>query len=163
MNNKLKYAILILLAGLLGLFLYNKYRVAPTIDFKKLPLTDLSGTPVTFESFKGKKLIVSFGASWCPNCIDELNTLKEIKENSLSDVEVIVISDEDLERVKSFKERKEYPFTFLKMQQPFNSIGVNAIPTTYIVNINLEVKEEKVGYINWEDPSTLEHLKKLME
>ncbi len=163
MNGKLKYIIFGALAVIVAVYFYNKYRTAPTLDFNKLTLFDVEGNPVKWQNFTGKKMVVSFGASWCPNCLEELKMINSIKDKDLNGVEVIVISDEAMENVQSFKERKGYPFTFLKMNQTFNSIGVNAIPTTYIVNTNLELKDETVGYIDWKDPSTVEHLKKLME
>lgn len=163
MAGKLKYVILLLLGAAVGFYLYNKYRVAPQVKFADLNLTDLNGNKVQFTSFQGKKLVVSFGASWCINCIEELNTLKKIKDSQLADVEIVVISDETTERIQAFKSRKEYPFTFLKMDKEFSAIGIHSIPTTYIFNTRLELKKEQVGYIAWEDPSTLQHLKKLME
>ncbi len=163
MAEKLTYFVSIVLAILLGLFLYNKFRVAPSIKFDQLILTDIEGKSVKFIDFKGKKMAVCFGASWCGNCLEELKTLKEIKNSDLQDVEIIVISDEPLDRVVTFKNRGEFPFTFLKMDQSFSSIGINSIPTSYIVNRQLEVKKETVGYLDWNDPSTREHLKKLMD
>lgn len=160
-----KYIVIAVVAvlGFVGFYFYKKYNVPPTIDFTKLELYDLDTNKIDFNTFKGKKLIVSFGASWCPNCIDELNTLKKIKEKRLSGIEIICISDEDLETIVKWRKRKEYPFTFLKMNAPFNSAGVFSIPTTYILNTKLQVKDETVGYIDWENESTVEHLKKLME
>lgn len=162
MSKIFKYLAIAILLAFAAWFFYNKYRVAPGLDFKKLNLTDLNGNPVKFKDFKGKKLIVSFGASWCGNCISELRDLNEIKDE-LTGIEVVIISDEDLETVKNFKERRSYPFTFLKMEQSFNSIGINSIPTNYIFNKNLELKYEKVGEINYKDFSTLEYIKKQME
>lgn len=150
-------------AALLIFFLYQKYQVAPSIDLKTLNLSDLDGNKVTIESFKGKKILLSFGASWCGNCWNELNELAEINETELSDVKVIVVSDETPEKIQRFKEKGNFPFTFLRMNVPFNAIGISSIPTSYIVNTKLEVKKETVGYIDWKDPSTCQHLKKLME
>jgi thiol-disulfide isomerase/thioredoxin len=163
MNNKLKYLIFAILAGLVILFFYNKYRVAPGVDFSKVNLYDMEGKPVQFSSFKGKKLVVSFSASWCGNCITELRALNAIKDKDLPDVEIIVISDEDLETVQQFKEKFAPSYTVLKMDQPFPSLGINAIPVNYIFNTKLENTEQVVGEIDWKDPSTVERLKKLME
>lgn len=163
MNRKIVTLIILAVVSLIGLYFYNKYNVPPSIDFNKLELYYLNNTKVNFNDFKGKKLLVSFGASWCPNCIDELNMLKKIKTNKLSDVEIICISDEDIETIVSWKTRKDYPFTFLKLNTGFNSVNVFSIPTSYIINTQLKVVKEKVGYIDWEDESTREHLKKLME
>ena len=163
MNKKLIFPAVLIIVLCVAFYLYGKYHVAPGIDFNKLELADLNGQPVSMQSFKGKKITLSFGASWCVNCIEELDDLKAIKEQELGDVEVIVISDESLEKIISFKERKGYPFTFLKMNKTFSSIGIHSIPTSYIINTNMQVMKETVGYINWRDHSTSQHLKKLME
>jgi hypothetical protein len=49
------------------------------------------------------------------------------------------------------------------MNQSFNQIGIHSIPTSYVLNREQEVKKETVGYIDWKDASTREHLKKLMD
>lgn len=163
MNKKWFYLIIIAISALVGFYFYNKYSVAPSMNFNKLSIVDLNQQAVNFESYKGKKLIVCFSASWCPNCLEELKDINDIKDVTLSDVTVLVISDEPLEKIMSFKEKTDYPFTFLKLNQSFNDIGIFSIPTSYILNTSLEVKKETVGYLDWKDPSTAEHLKKLMD
>ncbi|MDO9001462.1 MAG: TlpA disulfide reductase family protein [Bacteroidota bacterium] len=163
MNKKLINILILVILGFLGFYFYKKYNVAPTINFEKLSLVDLDNQPVKFSSFKGKKMVVCFSASWCPNCLVELKELNEVKNSELADVDVIVISDESLEKVISFKERKAYPFTFLKLNQSFGDIGIFSIPTSYIVNTKLEVKKETVGYLDWKNHSAAEALVKLMD
>lgn len=162
MKNKWLTIFIITLVGIGGFYLYHKYKQPPFIYFDNLSLTTLDNQTFQLKSLKGKKLIVSFGASWCPNCIDELNDISKVKDLELNDVEVVVISDEPIERVIEFKNNRHYSFTFLKMNQSFQSIGINSIPTTYILNKNFELKKQSVGYLNWADASTLQHLKALM-
>lgn len=163
MNKKWIYALGLVIAAVVIFYLYKRYRVAPAINFNQLSLVDLDEQPVKFESFKGKKTVVCFSASWCGNCLEELRDINSIKAEHLADVEILVISDEPLERIISFKNRTAYPFTFLKMNQPFNDIGIHSIPTSYILNSKQEIMKETVGYLDWKDPSAREHLKKLME
>jgi peroxiredoxin len=163
MSKKIIVLIVLVIGAFVAFYFYSTYRIAPKVKFDTLSLVDLQGNPVKVADFKGKKMVLSFGASWCPNCIDELNTLKKIYVTQLQGIEIVVISDEDMETIQGFKARKEYPFTFLKMEKAFNEIGINSIPTTYIFNTKLEVMKEEVGYFDWEDESTLNHLKKLME
>ena len=58
----------------------------------------------------------------------------------------------------SFKDQKGYPFTFLKLNNAFGNIGIASIPTTYLLNTKGEIVYNKVGYIDWEDESTINHL-----
>ncbi len=164
MSKKNTYIILILsILGVVGLYLFNKYRVAPPIDLTKFELTTADTTKFEIASLKGKKVIVSFYASWCPNCLDELKTINAIKQQKLSDVEVLAITDEGLEKMLSFKNKKQYPFTFLSLNKSFPEIGINSIPVTYLLNKKGEVVYNHVGYIEWDDESTLDHLKSIME
>jgi peroxiredoxin len=163
MINKLIATFVFVLAVCIGFYLYTKYRVAPSINFSTLSLSDLNGNPVKFDEFKGKKLVVCFSASWCGNCWQELKAIDKIKLTQLQEVDVLVISDEPGDRVLKFDAKFPGTFKYLKLATDFASIGIHSIPTTYIFDTQLQLKREQVGYLNWEDPSTLEHLKKLME
>lgn len=161
MQKKWIYALLGVLGGLIILFYYNKYKVAPNIDLTKLEIVTETEQPFNMSQLKGKKLIVSFYASWCGNCIQELREINKIKNTELKDIEVICLTDEPIEKLIEFKERTAYPYTFLKLTKQFPELNIHSIPVTYIVNEKLEVVEEYLGYIDWDDASTLNHIKSL--
>lgn len=164
MSKKTTYIILIIaVLGVVGLYFYNKYNVAPVLKITQLDVVDEHGTKFDIASLKGKKVIVSFYASWCPPCREELQVLKKIKNQELSDIEILAITDEGLEKMISFKSGKDYPFTFLTLKAPFGTIGINSIPVTYLLNPKGEIVYNNVGYIEWDDESTVEHLKALMK
>ena len=164
MSIKKTYLLLVIFVlGVLGLYFYNKYNVAPKIDLTKLEVLTEDTVVFDFKSLKGQKVIISFYASWCGNCLEELATLDKIKNQKLNGITVLAITDESMEKLSSFKNRKKYPFTFLKLNQPFNSVGIFSIPTVYLLNTKGEVVYQNVGYIEWDDESTLNHLKTLME
>lgn len=163
---KSKYIYLFLglaVAAAIGFYIYNKYNVAPKIDISNIEVVDQDTVLFDISSLKGKKVIVSFYASWCPNCIDELREINSIKQQKLNDVTVLAITDEGLEKLTEFKNKTNYPYTFLALTRGFNSFGIFSIPTTYLLNTKGEVVYDKVGYIDWKDESTLEHLKSLMQ
>jgi thiol-disulfide isomerase/thioredoxin len=164
MSKRQTYNILIIaILGLVGLYLFNKYKVAPKIDVTNLEVVDSTSAKFDIKSLKGKKVIVSFYASWCPDCLKELKALNEIKNEKLKDVEVLAITDETMEKLISFKNKKEYPFTFLKLSKSFNDLKIFSIPTVYLLNTKGEIVYQKVGYINWKDESELLHLTSLMD
>jgi peroxiredoxin len=164
MTKKKTYIILMIaILGVVGLYFYNKYNVAPTINIAKLDVIDQDTNKFDISSLKGKKVIVSFYASWCPNCIEELKVLNSIKNQKLADVEVLAITDESIEKLVAFKTKTQYPFTFLTITGQFPEIGINSIPVTYLLNTKGEIVYNNVGYVEWNDESTLEHLKGLME
>jgi thiol-disulfide isomerase/thioredoxin len=155
--------LVLVMAGILVFFVYSTYHAAPKINFNDLHLIGLNGQPASISDFSGKKLVITFGASWCGNCHDELRDILKVKQTGYPDVEFVVISDEPLEKVIAFKNRYDFPCTFLKMEGSFNSVGVQSIPTTYIMNRRQEVMKDAVGYIDWKDASTTQHLNKVME
>lgn len=163
MTKKQTYNILILsILGLVGLYLFNKYKVAPKIDIANLEVVDVSQSKFDIKSLKGKKVIVSFYASWCPDCIKELKVLNEIKNAKLKDVEVLAITDESIDKLISFKTKKQYPYTFLKLNKSFHEINIFSIPTVYLLNTKGEIVYQKVGYINWKNEAEILHLSSLM-
>lgn len=164
MNNKKIYTILfIAIAGLIGLYYFNKYKVAPKIDITKLEVVDSSGQNFNIQSLKGEKVIVSFYASWCGDCLKELKEINSIKQDKLADITILAITDESLEKMNAFNANRQYPFTFLKLKKSFNDLKIYSIPTVYLLNTNGEVVYEHIGYVNWKDESTLNHLKTLMQ
>lgn len=153
----------LVIAGFLLFYLFQKYRVAPEMDFGVLELRDTMGNKVSLADRKGKKMVICFSASWCGPCRAELQAIHQVKAEVLPDAEIVVISDEPMEKVKMFGGMTGYPFLFLKSERPLAELGIHSIPTSYLVNSSMKVVKEEVGYIDWKDPSTAEHLRKLME
>lgn len=141
--------------SLVLLYQYQKYRIAPTVDVFSLTYTDTAGKQVNLHDFKGKKIIYSFFGTWCGECLLELKQLNEAKKSDLKDVEVVVVSDESFDKIKGFAQRKNYPFTFLKIDKLFADLGVNAIPVNYLINAKGEVVYSKVGVLKWKDHSVV--------
>lgn len=164
MSKKNTYIILVIaMLGLFGLYMFNKYKVAPKIDIVNLEVMDENQMPFDIKTLKGKMVIVSFYASWCPDCLKELKILSKIRNEKLNGIEVLAITDETIEKLTTFKTKKQYPFTFLKLKKSFNDIKIFSIPTVYLINKQGKVVYEKVGYIDWESEAELSHLKSLME
>jgi thiol-disulfide isomerase/thioredoxin len=164
MNNKKIYTVLIItICALIGMYFFNKYKVAPKIDIVNLEVVDENSAPFDIKTLKGQKVIVSFYASWCGDCLKELKIINSIKDSKLKDVTVLAITDETIDKLIDFKTKKQYPFTFLKLNKSFNDLKIYSIPTVYLLDTKGEIVYEHIGYINWEDESTLKHLTSLMQ
>lgn len=149
------YGLAALVLILVLLYQYKKYRVAPKADVANMVCNDTLGHPVNISSFKGKKIILTFFATWCGDCLREMKLLDETMQTNLKDVQVIAISDEPMEKITHFAQRKKYSYTFLQLPKPFSSIDIYAIPVTYLINVQGEVIYSKVGAINWKDPAVI--------
>src|ERR1700740_3275681 len=87
------------------LYQYQKYRVAPAVDVFTLNHYDTTANPVKFSSFKGKKMIYYFWATWCGECLAEMKELSLAKKHALKDVEVVMVTDQPLEVICPFIQR----------------------------------------------------------
>lgn len=163
MKNRLLYILLFTIGGILIWYFYTKYRVAPEMDFFSTEVYDENGNRIDLQQYRGKKLIVTYYASWCGECLQEMKMLNEIKDIKLADAAVIAITDEPAETMVSFRDRKKYPFDFYRINKPFSEIGVNAIPVNYLINSNGKVVWTKVGAADWDDNNFVRKAKQMME
>ena len=163
MKNRLVLIVLLVASFFIFLFFYNKYRVAPSFQLFQMPLYDVHGNQTSLESFRGKKLIITFYASWCRDCLVELKALNEIKSARFPDVEIICITDDPPEKLSDFIQKKNYPFRFFRSTKDFPELKIYSIPVNYLVNSSGQVVMEKVGVINWEDNSLVTRAMNLLQ
>ena len=94
---------LLLLGGCIGLSAqtpeedpdleYAKELLAPGTPAPDFTLNDIDGNPVSLSDFKGKKVVLVFWASWCPDCRAEVPELKEMMASpKAKDVAFVSIS-----------------------------------------------------------------------
>ncbi len=152
----------LLIAASVGYYFFDKYNSAPKINISKLEVVNKDTVLFNMASLKGKKVIISFYASWCPGCLEELKALNAIYQQKLSDVVVLAITDESIDKLIDFQQKKRYPFTFLTLTSNFSDIGIYSIPTMYLLNTKGEIVYDNVGFVDWEDESTFNHLNALL-
>ena len=73
---------------------------ASTPDFA---LPDLSGKLVPLRSLRGRPVLVSFFATWCPPCVEETPSLEDLARRVGNKATVLVVSvDEDMDALRRF-------------------------------------------------------------
>jgi thiol-disulfide isomerase/thioredoxin len=125
----------------------KKGNIAPDFDFKKDVITpgyEPAKLPQKLSDLKSKFTVVVFGASWCPQCPQELSKIsglyKKWKEQS---VEVVFVSlDEDETIFKNFA--SVFPFISICDYQKWESPAakdyhVFATPTLYLIDSNRKI------------------------
>ena len=158
MKNKIIWSVGIILAILVAGFFYNKYRIAPSVKFDTLELTDLSGNKVTIEKFKGKKLFINFFATWCGPCMGEMASIENAQQILSNDnFQFIMISDESTERLRAFQRQISIPV--LHSAKKLSSFDIVTIPTTYLLNEKQEVEFKKTGEADWASEENIKELK----
>lgn len=111
----------------------------------------VSGKAVDSSKFEGKALIVTFFATWCPPCIDEIPTLIKLQKKYKNDgFSVIGLSVDQggTKAVKKLIKKKAINYPVLqadsRIMQQFG--GVYGIPVSFLVNKKGNVVKKYSGY-----------------
>jgi peroxiredoxin len=114
-------------------------------------LPSLAGSPVSLSSFKGKVVLLSFWATWCGPCkqeMPEMETLyKKLKDRGFEVVAVDMM--EDASTVSEFVKRNGY--TFPVLLDSTGEVGggglyaARAIPTNYVIDKSGRIVGRKIG------------------
>ena len=162
MNKRWIYVAALALSIILALYLYQRFRVAPDIDFATIETVTLENEPRRPDAVGKVPTVVCFAASWCAPCRYELDALSKVGDE-LGTAQVIVIGDEPIGRLKLMKDLGRYPFEFYKLEGSFTSIGIHSVPTTYILSSDGRVVKKMTGMVDWTDPSSRKHLLSLLQ
>lgn len=110
--------------------------------------TTADGEDFSWESYRGKVVLVDFWATWCGPCLREMPHVKALREE-LGDkgFEVVGVSvDQDQEALAAFLKENDLPWTTLAgdgTQELAEKYGVRGIPTMMLVD-----KEGKVAAVS---------------
>ena len=121
------------------------------ITIPNITLNTLNGKSVKIqdEISKDKITILSFWASWCVPCINELDAISEVYEDWQEDfnMELIAISTDDArtqKRIRPMVNGKGWPYKILldKNQELKRALNISTIPQIIIL------KDSKIIYIH---------------
>lgn len=148
-----KFLVFVLVVGAFtAAGLYYKYRVAPSIAFPQLELTDWDGKPVSLNDVSGNNLFISFFATWCGPCVQEVPLLQNVRTQLAGNNFVFVlVSDESLPTLKRFAERSGTTIRILRSKQKLKDLGIHSVPTNYLLNKQGKIVLEKVGTFEGSD------------
>ena len=128
----------------------------------KTSFVDLYENKLDLAVYKKGKIVLSYWATWCAPCINEMPGLKKAEE-ILEEYgyTFLLVSDETLDKISEFKEDWNFDFNFLKSTKSFETLGVYAMPTSYIFDENGKIIETIVGAIKWDSEEMINKLKML--
>lgn len=128
---------------------YNTAFSQTTIPNTNLTTLDGKSVKIQDEISKDKITILSFWASWCMPCINELDAISEVYEDWQEDfnMELIAISTDDArtqKRIRPMVNGKGWPYKILldKNQELKRALNISTIPQIIIL------KDSKIIYIH---------------
>jgi len=144
-----------------GLRLLNS-KVSPR-DFS---LSLLEGETKSLSSYKGKVVFLNFWATWCGPCRVEMPSMEALY-NKFRDkgLEILAVnSGEDQATVRSFMKNEGFSFpALLDLDGRVSAnYGVQAIPTTFLIDRDGMIILRLVGSIDWGTPKIHAALESLL-
>lgn len=113
-------------------------------------LKDVNGVEVTSAQFKGKVVVVDFWATWCPPCREEIPGYIQLVKKYGKDGLVIVgvsLDQAGPSVVKTYAEKTgvNYPLVMGDDEVVAAFGGMEAIPTTFLIDRDGKIRDRKVG------------------
>jgi len=109
----------------------------------------LDGKPFDLASYKGKVVVVDFWATWCAPCVHGIPDLMALQEKyGKQGFQILGFSvDRNKADVESFVAEKKINYPIVIVDQAVAEAwgGVNAIPTTFILNKDGYIAKDFVG------------------
>jgi thiol-disulfide isomerase/thioredoxin len=124
-------------------------------------------TPIKFEQFRGRVVILNIWATSCGPCLAEMPSLGKLAAHysTNSGVAVICLSDESAAKV--FKNRlardSEAPIFSLDGHPLPDIYQSKAIPATFVIDTHGMIINEHVGAADWSDPSVIKFIDSLTQ
>jgi thiol-disulfide isomerase/thioredoxin len=112
----------------------------------------VDGKEVDSQNFAGKVLLVSFFATWCPPCVEEIPTFNELQESysekGFSIVALSVDQGGPAAVAKLVKKKNiNYPVLMADNETMQNFGGVYGVPVSFLVNREGNVVKKYPGYV----------------
>ncbi len=132
------------------------FSINPAYSATRMPAFSLenviTGKEVGSDSFAGKSLLVTFFATWCPPCIQEIPNLIEVQNEfgpKKFSVVALSVDQNGKTAVKRMVEKKNinYPVMMADNSVTRDFGGVYGIPTSFLVNKKGNVVKKYTGYI----------------
>jgi len=150
------------------IFIYS-YSIAqnkiPSVEVKKIGGESFNTSTLSND---GKPMIISFWATWCKPCVQELTAISEQYEEWQKEtgVKVIAVSTDDsrnLARVQPFVNSRNWEYEiYLDPNGDFKrALNVNNIPHTFLVNGKGEIVWQHNSYTPGDEEELFELVKKL--
>jgi thiol-disulfide isomerase/thioredoxin len=164
-----KNLMLVIITVLFGMSVLNANETKKTLP--NINIKDLMGKTINVQDFDndGKPIIISFWATWCKPCLEELSTINDLYEDWKAEtgVKIIAISIDDSRnsrRVAPFVKAKDWQYeVYLDENSDLRrALGINNPPHTLLLDGNKNIVFEHSGYAAGDEIKLFEQVKKIV-
>lgn len=124
---------------------------APAFDLGR---TDGTGR-LRSQDLAGRPIVLTFWATWCPACRDEMPELEALHRRVGDDIAVVAVSREAPRAVMTYARKSGLTLPLYSDDAIFERYGVESIPTTIVIDRDGRIVDELTGF---EDADDLEAL-----
>ena len=130
-------------------------------------LSFLNGGSGTLSDYKGKVVILNFWATWCPPCRAEMPSMETLYQRYKDQgLEMLAVNlRENNAVVRQFIRNGGYTFPVLMDNdgRTGNTYGIEAIPTSFIIDRDGKIIGRLVGSIYWDTPQVFAAFEALLK
>lgn len=132
-------------------------------------LASLDGTRQSLASFKGKIVLLSFWATWCGPCKEELPSVQALYKKLSDKGFVVVAVDIGEEKTKVAQFVKEHNLTFPVLLDGDvavgSAFGASSIPTNYLLDRSGRIFARIIGFdgTDWTSSQRLDLFDKILD
>ena len=148
---------------------YNQLNILPDNrqSIMDLQLPDLTGEVRNLYDHHDKVVLLTFFATWCPQCNAELPQLVHVQEQyQRRGFTVVAVSiDQDAkEEVQQWVTEKQlnYPVLHDQAFSVRNSHDISLVPTIYVLDKNMKLAAKVIGEINWQSEQATQLIDRLL-
>jgi|GEM_PF-4380419 len=140
--------VIIAVLGVTGFYAYRKLAGAPNIQLEDIALQNLSGLEIDLAQRNNQKpMIITFWSVSSKDSKDAFSLLKKAYTKHGSNINFIMVSDDEIEDITTFKINSRLPFYFARSVKPLDDYNIYNLPTVYFFNAAGKLVHKKSGVL----------------
>jgi thiol-disulfide isomerase/thioredoxin len=109
-----------------------------------------------------KPVLLTYWATWCHHCVAELPALVELQEKAGNDMHLLVLVNEDLEKVQAFLDQKGVTLPIYRQKSAASEMLYSKkIPASFLIDRNGNLRLKETGATKWNSGEFISFIKSL--